>query len=46
MAADKLTGNIATENVITYLSEQGIDLRLNMDKLGEAMEYANCIFRQ
>jgi len=46
MAADELTGNIATEKVIYYLSEQGIDLGLNMDKLGEAMEYANCIFRQ
>ena len=46
MAADKLTGNIATENVIYYLSEQGIDLGLNLDKLGEAMEYANCIFLQ
>ncbi len=46
MAADELTGNIATENVIAYLSEQGIDLGLNLDKLGEAMEYANCIFLQ
>jgi len=46
MAADELTGNIATENVISYLSEQGIDLGLNMDKLSEAMEYANCIFPQ
>ena len=46
MAADELTGNIATENVIYYLSEQGIDLGLNLDKLGEAMEYANCIFLQ
>ena len=46
MAADELTGNIATENVISYLSEKGIDLELNMNKLSEAMEYANCIFLQ
>ena len=44
MAADELTGNIATENVITYLSEQGIDLGLNMDKLSEAVEYSAKVF--
>ena len=44
MAADELTGNIATEKVIYYLSEQGIDLGLNMDKLGEAMAYSAKVF--
>ncbi len=46
MAADELTGNIATENLLSYLSGQGLHLGLNMDKLAEAMDYANCIFPQ
>ena len=44
MAADELTGNIATENVITYLQAQNVDLALNMDKLQEAMTYSEHIF--
>jgi hydroxymethylglutaryl-CoA lyase len=44
MAADELTGNIATENVIGYLLSQNISLGLNMDKFREAMEYSVRIF--
>jgi len=44
MAADDLTGNIATENLIGYLQSQNIDTGLNMDKLREAMEYSDRIF--
>ncbi len=44
MAKDQLTGNMATENVIGYLSEQGIDLGLNMNKLGDAMDYSAKVF--
>ena len=44
MAKDELTGNIATENVIAYLKSQNIDLGLNLDKLGEAMEYSIKVF--
>ncbi len=44
MAADDLTGNIATENVIAYLNAQGENLNLNMDKWQEAMEFSNRIF--
>lgn len=44
MAADDLTGNIATENVISYLNSQGENLNLNMDKWQEAMEFSNQIF--
>lgn len=44
MAKDELTGNIATENVISYLRSQNVDLGLDMDKLNEAMTYANRIF--
>ncbi|MDQ8006322.1 MAG: hydroxymethylglutaryl-CoA lyase [Pedobacter sp.] len=44
MAADDLTGNIATENVISYLSSKGVQLNLNMEKWGEAMMVSNRIF--
>jgi hydroxymethylglutaryl-CoA lyase len=44
MAKDDLTGNIATENVIGYLQQQGVDLGLDMVKFGEAMEYSGRVF--
>jgi len=44
MAADDLTGNIATENVMSFLQDQGIELNLNMDKWNEAMAYSGKIF--
>lgn len=44
MAADDLTGNIATEDVIHYLNEQGIELGLDMDKWQEAMLFSSNIF--
>jgi len=44
MAKDELTGNIATENVVSYLQSQNIDLGLNMDKLREAMDYSGRVF--
>lgn len=44
MAADDLTGNIATENVISYLSEQGENLGLDMEKWQEAVEFSDKIF--
>ncbi len=44
MAKDELTGNIATENVISYLHSQKIDLELNMDKLQEAIDYSGKVF--
>ncbi|MBD1394901.1 hydroxymethylglutaryl-CoA lyase [Mucilaginibacter glaciei] len=44
MAADNLTGNIATENVIAYLLHQNIELGLDLDKLQEAMDYSSRIF--
>jgi hydroxymethylglutaryl-CoA lyase len=46
MAANVLTGNIATENVIEYLQLQNEPITLNFDKLREAMDYANNIFVQ
>jgi hydroxymethylglutaryl-CoA lyase len=44
MAADELTGNIATENLISYLQSQNEPLELNFDKLSEALEYSSCVF--
>lgn len=44
MAADELTGNIATEDVIHYLNEQGTKLGLDMDKWQEAMLFSSNIF--
>ncbi|HWZ14886.1 MAG TPA: hydroxymethylglutaryl-CoA lyase [Mucilaginibacter sp.] len=46
MAADELTGNIATENLVGYLQSKNEHLGLNLDKLGEAMEYSGKIFNQ
>ena len=44
MAADDLTGNIATEDVIYYLNNQGIELGLDMEKWQEAMLFSSNIF--
>lgn len=44
MAADELTGNIATENLVDYLEVQNELTGLNMEKFGEAMEYSARVF--
>ncbi|MCZ4244903.1 hydroxymethylglutaryl-CoA lyase [Pedobacter punctiformis] len=44
MAADDLTGNIATEDVISFLNAKGENLNLNMDKWNEAMVLSGKIF--
>lgn len=44
MAADDLTGNIATEDVIGFLSSKGESLNFNMDKWNEAMAFSGKIF--
>lgn len=44
MAKDELTGNIATENLISYLQGQKINTGLNLDKLQEAMDYSGKVF--
>jgi hydroxymethylglutaryl-CoA lyase len=46
MAADNLTGNIATENVISYLNSKNEHLGLDLDKFQEAMEFSGKIFNQ
>ncbi|GGE67631.1 hydroxymethylglutaryl-CoA lyase [Pedobacter psychrotolerans] len=45
MAADDLTGNIATEDVINFLNSKGENLNLNMAKWNEAMVLSGKIFR-
>jgi hydroxymethylglutaryl-CoA lyase len=44
MAADDLTGNISTENIISYLTKQGEKLNLDMEKWQEAMKFSEGIF--
>ena len=44
MAADELTGNIATENLLGYLQSQNEHLGLNLDKWQEAMDYSGRVF--
>lgn len=45
MAADDLTGNIATEAVISYLDKQGENLNLDMSAWQEAMVFSREIFQ-
>ncbi len=44
MASDDLTGNIATENLISFLDSKGEALSLDQDKWKEAIEYSSRIF--
>jgi hydroxymethylglutaryl-CoA lyase len=44
MAADELTGNIATENVMSFLQSEGIELNFDMAKWDEAMAYSGKVF--
>lgn len=44
MAADDLTGNMATEELVCYLEQQGEQLNLNRDKWQEALLLSNQVF--
>lgn len=44
MANDDLVGNLATENILTYLENQGIKTGINENELAEAMRIADEIF--
>lgn len=44
MATDDLTGNLATEDLISYLQDKGENLGLNMDKWQEALQFSSKIF--
>lgn len=44
MANDSLTGNIATEGLISFLETKGENLSLDMEKWEEAMQYSSKVF--
>lgn len=44
MAADDLTGNLATEDLIAYLESRNEALKLNMDKWQEAVLFSQKVF--
>ncbi|KAA9339730.1 hydroxymethylglutaryl-CoA lyase [Hymenobacter busanensis] len=44
MAADELTGNMATENLVQYFSEQGVPTGLNMAALRAAQMLSQQVF--
>jgi hydroxymethylglutaryl-CoA lyase len=44
MATDRLTGNIATENIISYLESQKVSLNLSKEKFIEAVNLSEMIF--
>jgi hydroxymethylglutaryl-CoA lyase len=44
MAKDELTGNMATENVISYFDNVGVDLGLDKIAFDEAMAYTKFVF--
>jgi len=44
MAEDKLTGNMPTENLISYFAEKDIELGINTAELSESMRLADSIF--
>ena len=45
MASDDLTGNLATEDLISFFEEQNVDLGLDMEKWQEAMQLADKVFK-
>lgn len=44
MASDQLTGNMATENLLSYFHKQGISHPINMDRFQHSMLLANRVF--
>lgn len=44
MAADDLTGNLATEDLISYLNSKGAHPELNMEKWKEALSFSARVF--
>lgn len=44
MAADELTGNMATENIIAYLQEEGVKTNIEKKNFAEAMAIASRVF--
>ena len=45
MAKDDLVGNMPTENLLSFLEEKKIDLKLNREALTQAMTLADSVFQ-
>ena len=43
-AADKLTGNLPTEQLVQWLTQKNYTLNLNTDALEEAVKFAQHLF--
>ncbi len=46
MAKDELVGNMATENLLTFMDSNVIEHNLNLEYFEEAMDFANFIFNK
>lgn len=46
MATDKLTGNLATENAVQYLSGKSKNLTIDIQKLNDCILFSNRIFNE
>lgn len=46
MAKDELTGNLPTENLVSYCDENGLELQINRQQFGESFQMASEIFSQ
>ncbi len=44
MASDKLTGNLATENLVHYLSSHNVEIDIDLNQLYNSIEFSNRIF--
>ncbi|MCC9138392.1 hydroxymethylglutaryl-CoA lyase [Pontibacter silvestris] len=44
MAKDKLVGNVATENLISYLENNGVNLNLNKEAFQQVMALSGAVF--
>lgn len=44
MASDELVGNIATENIVSFLESQGVSTELHRSSLNEAIVMADTVF--
>ena len=44
MAADELTGNMATENLLDFLAEKGVESGLDLEAFGRAQAMATSVF--
>ena len=44
MINDKLTGNLATENLVQYTLQNNIELSLDLNKFNDALNFSNHVF--